>query len=58
MTSAGNGGFGKNLPPHGTFASMFVDLVRCLLVYEEGDSLVLLAGVPASSVFSPLTIDS
>jgi hypothetical protein len=37
-----------DLPPHTTFAAMFTDLVRSALVYERGDSLVLLGGVPVS----------
>ena len=41
-------GYARNLPPHVTFASMYVDLVRSMLLYERGDSLVLLGGVPAS----------
>jgi len=45
---ATGGGFGENLPPHGTFAAMFVDLVRAAIVHERGDSLVLLAGAPAN----------
>ncbi len=45
---ARDGGFGENLPPHGTFAAMFVDLVRSAAAYERGDSLVLLAGAPAN----------
>ena len=44
--AARGGGFGDNLPPHGTFAAMFVDLARSCLAYERGDSLVLLAGLP------------
>ncbi len=45
---ARDGGFGENLPPHGTFAAMFVDLVRASIAFERGDSLVLLAGAPAN----------
>jgi hypothetical protein len=40
--------YGENLPPHTTFAAGFTDLVRSMLLYESGDSLVLLAGTPAS----------
>ncbi len=43
-----DGRCGENLPPHGTFAAMFVDLVRSSIVYERGDSLVLFAGAPAN----------
>ncbi len=43
-----DGRYGENLPPHGTFAAMFVDLVRSSIVYERGDSLVLFAGAPAN----------
>ncbi|MEP7027817.1 MAG: hypothetical protein ABI960_04405 [Candidatus Eisenbacteria bacterium] len=41
-----NHDFGENLPPHGTYAAMLIDLVRSMVVYERGDGLVLLAGVP------------
>jgi hypothetical protein len=41
-------GYGDNLPPHGTFAAMWIDLARSCVLYERGDSLVVLAGVPES----------
>ena len=40
-------GYGDNLPPHGTFAAMWIDLARACVLYEKGDSLVVLSGVPA-----------
>ncbi len=36
--------FGDNLPPHTTAAAALVSLVRDLLVYDEGDTLILTAG--------------
>jgi hypothetical protein len=40
-------GYGDNLPPHGTFAAMWIDLARSCVVYEDPrGGLVLLAGVP------------
>jgi hypothetical protein len=40
-------GYGDNLPPHGTFAAMWIDLARSCVLYEDGSrGLVLLAGVP------------
>jgi hypothetical protein len=38
--------FAQNLPPHPTFAAMFVDLARSILVYEEDQILHLFSGVP------------
>ena len=40
--------YAEDLPPHATFAALFTDLVRSALVYESGDSLVLLGGAPDS----------
>jgi hypothetical protein len=40
------GGFGTNLPPHGTAAATIVDLLRNMLVEERGDTLELALGAP------------
>ena len=50
IAHASDGTFGDNLPPHGTFAAMLVDLVRCAMVDERGDSLVLFAGIVPGSL--------
>jgi hypothetical protein len=41
-----DGGFGDNLPPHTTAAATLVDLLRNMLVYEEGDRLDIGLGAP------------
>lgn len=43
-----NGGFGRNLPPHGTSAADLADLLQSLLALDDGDTLVLAAGAPLS----------
>ena len=40
------GGFGLNLPPHGTAAATIVDLLRNMLVSDVGDTLELALGAP------------
>jgi hypothetical protein len=40
------GGFGLNLPPHGTAAATIVDLLRNMLVSDVGDTLDLALGAP------------
>ncbi len=40
------GGFGLNLPPHGTAAATIVDLLRNMIVSDAGDTLVLALGAP------------
>ncbi len=39
--------FGPNLPPHATAAAALVSLVRDMLVYDDGDTLVLTPGARA-----------
>jgi hypothetical protein len=41
-----DGGFGLNLPPHGTAAATIVDLLRNMLVSDAGDTLELALGAP------------
>jgi hypothetical protein len=40
-----DGGFGTNLPPHATAAATALDLVHALVAVEDGDTLVLGAGL-------------
>ena len=42
-----DGGFGTNLPPHATAAATALDLVHALVAVEDGDTLVLGAGLTA-----------
>ena len=42
-----DGGFGANLPPHATAAATALDLVHALVAIEDGDTLVLGAGLTA-----------
>jgi len=47
MFSRLDGGFGANLPPHSTAAATALDLVHALVAIEDGDTLVLAAGLTA-----------
>lgn len=48
MCSASSRDFGGNLAPHGCFAGKFLDLLRNMLVREEGDELHLFSCLPPS----------
>src|SRR5262245_38845020 len=43
--SGRDGGFGRNLPPHATAAATALELVHALVAVEDGDTLVLGAGL-------------
>lgn len=56
LFSRADGGFGSNLPPHATSAASVVELVHALLACEQGDTLVLAAGLsPAAWAGGKLT---
>jgi hypothetical protein len=42
-----DGGFGINLPPHGTASAVIVDLLRNMLVSDDRDTLGVALGAPA-----------
>jgi len=42
-----DGGYGRNLPPHGTSAAALVTLVRNALVFDDGHTLMLTLGARA-----------
>lgn len=48
MCSASSRDFGGNLTPHGCFAGKFLDLLRNMLVREEGEELHLFSCLPPS----------
>src|SRR5262249_1858696 len=48
LFSARDGGFGTNLPPHATAAATALDLIHALVAVEDGDTLVLGAGMDAA----------